>query len=77
MKMAITDFCVVAGAIAGGIFVGGMLVGEYKARQTMATVCEPQPGTVLASSIQGTAGLVCIYVDNLQGRATRRQKAKL
>lgn len=64
MKMAITDFCVVAGTIAGGIFVGGMQVGEYKARLTMATVCEPQPGATLAASYQDRNGIKCSYLDN-------------
>lgn len=64
MKLTIGDFCVVAGSVAGAIFVGGMQVGEYKARESMAIVCEPQPGSTLAASYQDRTGIKCSYMDN-------------
>jgi hypothetical protein len=71
------DNAVFAVAIAGAVFVGGMMIGEARARQQIATVCEPQPGAALASSVQSSTGLLCIYTDQIQtGRAQRRQKAR-
>jgi hypothetical protein len=64
VKVTIGDFCVVAGCVAGAIFVGGMQIGEYKARESLATVCEPQPGATLAASYQDRTGIKCSYMDN-------------
>ncbi len=64
-------------ALAGLLVVTGIEIGEARARQQIATVCEPQPGAVLTSSIQSSTGLVCVYTDQIQtGRAQRRQKAR-
>lgn len=64
VTVTVADFCVVAGVLAGGVFVGGMQVGEIKARLTMATVCEPQPGATLAASYQDRSGIKCAFMDN-------------
>ena len=69
------DRAVVLTAVAGLLIVTGVEIGEARARQQIATVCEPQPGAVLASSVQRTDGLLCIYVDHLQGRSLRQRKA--
>lgn len=63
-------------AVSGLLVVAGVEIGEARARQQIATVCEQQPGATLASSIQSATGLVCIYTDQIQtGRAHRRKKA--
>ena len=62
--------------LAGLLVVTGMEIGEARARQQIATVCAPQPGAALVSSIQSHTGLVCIYSDEIQsGRVMRKQKA--
>lgn len=63
-------------AVAGLLIVAGIEIGEARARQQIATICEQQPGAVLASSVQRPDGLLCIYVENLQGRSLRTKKAK-
>lgn len=62
--------------LAGLLIVAGIEIGEARARQQIATVCEQQPGATLASSVQRTDGLLCIYIDQPQtGRVQRKQKA--
>lgn len=62
-------------ALAGLLIVTGIEIGEARARQQIATVCEQQPGAALTSSIQSSTGLVCIYTDQIQtGRVQRKKK---
>lgn len=62
--------------LAGLLIVAGIEIGEARARQQIATVCEQQPGSALASSVQRTEGLLCIYIDQPQtGRVVRKKKA--
>lgn len=63
-------------AVAGLLILTGIEIGEARARQQIATVCEQQPGSALASSVHRTDGLLCIYIDQPQtGRVQRKQKA--
>lgn len=62
-------------AVAGLLIVTGIEIGEARARQQIATICEQQPGAALHSSIQSSTGLVCIYTDQIQtGRVQRKKK---
>lgn len=78
MKLNLGDACVVAGALAGLVFVVGMATGEHKARQQIATVCAPQPGAVLAATYQDKSGVTCAYIETPRaeyGRAVRKLRA--
>lgn len=78
MRIHIGDFCVVAGALSGLVFVLGMATGEHRARHQIATVCEQQPGAVLASSHQDPRAdaISCSYLDNMPtARQLRRAAA--
>lgn len=61
--------------VAGLLIFVGIEIGEARARQQIATVCEQQPGAALTSSIQSSTGLVCVYTDQIQtGRVQRKKK---
>lgn len=66
------DRIVFAVVIAGLIFQAGVALGEYTARQQIATICPDQPGSRLASTVRDASGLTCIYVDHVKGRAMRK-----
>lgn len=67
------DKAVLVTCIGGWLFVAGMLVGEYKTRHALATVCEPQPGATLVSAYQDAHGVLCVYLDKPPtARALRR-----
>ena len=51
-------------AVAGLLIVTGIEIGEARARQQIATICEPQPGATLAASYQDRSGIKCSYMDN-------------
>lgn len=78
MKIHLGDFCVVAGVVAGLVFLSGLKVGEHVTRKQIATVCEPQPGAALAYSYQDKTGVACGYIETPRpeyGRAVRKKKA--
>ena len=66
------DRIVFAVVIAGLIFQAGVALGEYTARQQIATICPDQPGSRLASTVRGPEGLTCVYVEQIKGRSLRR-----
>lgn len=65
-------------AVAGLLIVTGIEIGEARARQQIATVCEQQPGAVLAATYQDKSGVTCAYIETPRpayGRVVRKQKA--
>ena len=78
MKATAGDIAVVTGSIAGVLFFGGVQLGEHLTRSTIATVCAPQPGAVLAATYQDKSGVTCAYIETPRpayGRVVRKQKA--
>lgn len=72
------DYVVVGLAVLSVPFLFGMGIGKDQALQQIATVCEPQPGAVLAATYQDKSGVTCAYIETPRaeyGRAVRKQKA--
>ncbi len=66
------DYAVVGTAVAMAMVILGMTIGEARVRDQIATTCQPQPGSMLASAVQSRDGVTCNYVANIVGRAPRK-----